>query len=98
MSPLLSGAVLTPRSISIIATSILASLWLIRLGYRTPMLVGSVLVTVMLLLGTGWTSVQIGPFYAQRLSAAGCHPDRRRGRSRSGEPRVQQRLAGPRSR
>lgn len=36
MSPLLSGAVLTPRSISIIATSILASLWLIRLGYRAP--------------------------------------------------------------
>jgi EmrB/QacA subfamily drug resistance transporter len=62
MSPLLSGAVLTPRSISIIVTSIFASLWLIRLGYRTPMLVGSALVTVMLLLlGTGWTSVQIGP-------------------------------------
>jgi len=50
MSPLLSGAVLTPRSISIILTSILASLWLIRLGYRTPMLVGSALVMVMLLL------------------------------------------------
>ena len=46
----------------IIPTSILASLWLIKLGYRIPMLVGSVLVTVMLLLlGTGWTSVQIGP-------------------------------------
>ena len=62
MSPLLSGAVLTPRSISIILTSILASLWLIRLGYRTPMLVGSALVTVMLLLlGTGWTEVHLGP-------------------------------------
>ncbi len=62
MSPLMSGAVLTPRSISIIVTSILASLWLIRLGYRMPMLVGSGLVTVMLLLlGTGWTSVTVGP-------------------------------------
>jgi EmrB/QacA subfamily drug resistance transporter len=62
MTPLLSGAVLTPRSISIIATSIFASLWLIRLGYRIPMLVGSALVTVMLLLlGSGWTAVQIGP-------------------------------------
>lgn len=62
MSPLLSGAVLTPRSIAIIVTSIFASLWLIRLGYRKPMLVGSALVTLMLLLlGTGWTSLQIGP-------------------------------------
>jgi MFS family permease len=62
MSPLLSGAVLTPRSIAIILSSILASLWLIRLGYRKPMLIGSALVAVMLvLLGTGWTSVQLGP-------------------------------------
>jgi EmrB/QacA subfamily drug resistance transporter len=62
MSPLLSGAVLTPRSIAIILSSILASLWLIRLGYRKPMLIGSALVAAMLLLlGTGWTSVQVGP-------------------------------------
>lgn len=62
MSPLLSGAVLTPRSIAIILSSILASLWLIRLGYRKPMLIGSALVTVMLLLlGSGWTSLQVGP-------------------------------------
>jgi EmrB/QacA subfamily drug resistance transporter len=62
MSPLLSGAVLTPRSIAIICTSILASLWLIRLGYRKPMLIGSALVMLMLLLlGTGWTSLQLGP-------------------------------------
>jgi EmrB/QacA subfamily drug resistance transporter len=62
MSPLLSGAVLTPRSIAIILTSILASLWLIRLGYRKPMIAGSVLVAIMLLLlGTGWTTLQLGP-------------------------------------
>lgn len=62
MTPLLSGAVLTPRSIAIILTSIVASLWLIRLGYRKPMLIGTALVMVMLvLLGTGWTSVQLGP-------------------------------------
>ena len=61
MSALLSGAVLTPRSIAIIVTSIVASLWLIRLGYRIPMLAGSALVMIMLLLlGTGWTSVQVG--------------------------------------
>jgi Na+/melibiose symporter-like transporter len=61
MSPLLSGAVLTPRSIAIIVTSLFASLWLIRMGYRKPMLIGSALVMLMLLLlGTGWTSVQLG--------------------------------------
>jgi EmrB/QacA subfamily drug resistance transporter len=60
MSAFLSGAVLTPRSIAIIITSTLASLWLIRLGYRIPMLVGIGLVMAMLLLlGTGWTSVHI---------------------------------------
>ena len=63
MTPLLSGAVLTPRSIAIIITSLYASLWLIRLGYRVPMLVGAGLVMVMLLLlGTGATEVHLGPF------------------------------------
>src|SRR5207245_1795164 len=60
LSPLLSGAVLTPRAIVMIVTSILASLWLIRFGYRWPMLIGSALVTVMLLLlATGWTEVHL---------------------------------------
>jgi MFS family permease len=62
MSPLLSGAVLTPRAIVMIPTSVVASLWLIRLGYRLPMLVGAVLVTAMLLLlAAGWTDVRLGP-------------------------------------
>ncbi len=80
MDALLSGAVLTPRSIAIIVTSIFASIWLIRLGYRIPMLVGSGLVMIMLLLlGTGWTSVQIGtltisgfPLLAIMLFIGGC--------------------------
>ncbi|MFN8512886.1 MAG: MFS transporter [Thermomicrobiales bacterium] len=56
-----SGTVITPRALLMIATSTLASIFLIRLGYRLPMLVGMALVTTSLvLLGLGRTSVQIG--------------------------------------
>jgi EmrB/QacA subfamily drug resistance transporter len=62
LSPLLSGAVLTPRAIVMIVTSVMASLWLIRLGYRLPMLIGAGLVTLMLLLlASGWTELTLGP-------------------------------------
>jgi MFS family permease len=60
-SALLSGTVLTPRAIAMIVSSILASLYVIKLGYRLPMLVGMGLVaTTLVLLGTGWTGVQLG--------------------------------------
>jgi EmrB/QacA subfamily drug resistance transporter len=56
-----SGVVLTPRAIVMIAVSTLASLFVIRLGYRWPMLLGMLLVGVtQVLLGQGWTSVQVG--------------------------------------
>ncbi len=42
MSTLQSGLVLTPRSIGMIATSMVTSLFLVRWGYRWPMLVGTV--------------------------------------------------------
>jgi MFS family permease len=62
MSSFLSGAVLTPRAIAMIVSSVLTSLYVIRLGYRLPMLAGMALVALMLLLlGPGWTSVEIGP-------------------------------------
>ena len=61
-SPLLSGTVLTPRAVAMIVSSVLASLYVIRLGYRLPMLVGMGLVALTLvLLGTGWTGVSLGP-------------------------------------
>ena len=63
MDAYLSGAVLTPRAIVMIVISVLASLFIIKLGYRVPMLVGMALVALMLLLlGPGWTQVQIGPW------------------------------------
>lgn len=60
-SALLSGTVLTPRAVAMIVSSVLASLYVIRLGYRLPMLVGMGLVGLTLvLLGTGWTGVSLG--------------------------------------
>ena len=44
MSTLASGFILTPRSIGIILASIGTSLFLLRRGYRLPMLIGTVLI------------------------------------------------------
>jgi MFS family permease len=45
-----------------ILASTAASIFIIRLGYRVPMLIGMVLVmTTLLLLGQGWTTVHLGP-------------------------------------
>jgi len=63
MSPFESGAVLTPRSIASIVVATLASLYVIRLGYRLPM-VGGVLIRSLglVLLGQAWTTLDLGPF------------------------------------
>ncbi len=50
MSPAESGAILTPRSLAMMATATLASLFIIRLGYRLPMILGMLLVIASLLL------------------------------------------------
>lgn len=64
MSPFESGAVMTSRGLTIIATSALASVYVIRTGYRLPMLAGMAIVAVSLvLLGQGWTDVQVGPIH-----------------------------------
>jgi MFS family permease len=61
MSPVESGAILTPRSIAMTATSTIASLYLIRLGYRLPMLAGmACIVGTMLLLSHVWVSLNLG--------------------------------------
>lgn len=55
MSPVESGAVLTPRSVVMSATATLTSLFLIRLGYRLPMAVGVTTISLALfLVGQGW--------------------------------------------
>src|SRR5207249_10220574 len=61
MSPLESGAVLTPRSIAMMVTSTVASFALIRYGYRRPMIAGLGLVVLTLfILSRGLQSLSIG--------------------------------------
>ncbi|MCC7371156.1 MAG: MFS transporter [Chloroflexi bacterium] len=61
MGPLESGAILTPRSLVMIAVSTTVSFTLPRLGYRMPMLAGMLCVTSALtLLGVDWQTVRAG--------------------------------------
>jgi EmrB/QacA subfamily drug resistance transporter len=56
-----SAAVLTPRAVVVMLTSMLASLSIRRLGYRAPMLLGMLFVgATFLLMAQGWSSVRIG--------------------------------------
>ena len=60
--PLESGAILTPRSLVMIAVSTSISFLLHRLGYRLPMLAGIGCVAgALLLLGQGVTGISVGP-------------------------------------
>jgi EmrB/QacA subfamily drug resistance transporter len=62
MGPLESGAILTPRSLVMIAVSTSISFLLHRVGYRVPMLAGATCVAiVLLLLGHGFSGLSIGP-------------------------------------
>jgi hypothetical protein len=61
LSPFESGAVLTPRALTAIGTSLVSSMLILPLGYRLPMVVGMVLASVnLVLLGTGAIGVQLG--------------------------------------
>jgi MFS family permease len=61
MSPALSGAVLAPRSIVMVGVSAAASLFLIRWGYRLPMVAGLLFwVAVLLLLSQAWGPIDVG--------------------------------------
>jgi MFS family permease len=61
MGPLESGAVLTPRSLTMIVISACTSLFIIRLGYRVPIVLGMVgMIASMLIVGQGWESLSLG--------------------------------------
>jgi EmrB/QacA subfamily drug resistance transporter len=68
MGPLESGAVLTPRSLTMIVMSACTSIFIIRLGYRVPIVLGMAgMIVSMLILGQGWDTlafggVDLGPF------------------------------------
>jgi EmrB/QacA subfamily drug resistance transporter len=61
MSATAAGALLTPRAIIMVVTSTLAAFFLIRFGYRLPMILGVCLVSVSLLL-TGLGPEQVSLF------------------------------------
>src|SRR3984893_6556554 len=68
MSPAETGLLLTPRSIMMIVMSTVASVWLLRDGYRLPIVVGTSIVVVGLLVlgflsdGLQLGRLSVGPF------------------------------------
>jgi Na+/melibiose symporter-like transporter len=61
MSPALSGAALAPRALIMVPTSAVASIFLIRWGYRLPMVAGLLFwIAALVLLGQGWGGLTIG--------------------------------------
>jgi MFS family permease len=61
LTPFESAAVLTPRAVVVMATSALASLYVKRLGYRVPMMLGMVFVGgTFILMAQGWSSLNLG--------------------------------------
>jgi MFS family permease len=61
MSTFESGAVLTPRSITMIIVSACTSLFIMRLGYRLPIIVGMIgMIISMVIIGQGWDAVTLG--------------------------------------
>jgi MFS family permease len=79
LSPAESGAVLTPRSAVMMGASALSSMYLVRLGYRGPMLAGlAFMVLTLVLLSQGWSNLALGgltigafPLTAAILSLSG---------------------------
>jgi MFS family permease len=63
LTPFASAAVLTPRALLVVFTSTLASLYVKRLGYRMPMLIGMLLVGLtFVLLSQASSALKIGPW------------------------------------
>jgi MFS family permease len=61
LTPFESAAVLTPRAVVVMATSAIASMYVKRLGYRVPMMLGMVFVGgTFILMAQGWSSLNLG--------------------------------------
>ena len=61
MSTFESGAVLTPRSVTMIVVSACTSLFIMRLGYRVPIILGMIgMIASMLIIGQGWDGFDLG--------------------------------------
>jgi EmrB/QacA subfamily drug resistance transporter len=61
MSPLESGAILTPRSVMSILLGTITSFLLLRIGYRIPIMIGLGIIAISnVILGQGWVGAEIG--------------------------------------
>jgi EmrB/QacA subfamily drug resistance transporter len=61
MSPLESGAILTPRSVMSILLGTITSFLLLRIGYRIPIAIGlGIIAASNVILGQGWVGAEIG--------------------------------------
>jgi MFS family permease len=61
MSTFESGAVLTPRSLTMILVSACTSLFIMRLGYRLPIVLGMIgMIASMIIIGQGWDGIALG--------------------------------------
>jgi MFS family permease len=61
MSTFESGAVLTPRSLTMIVVSACTSFFIIKLGYRVPIVLGMLgMIASMLIIGQGWDGLALG--------------------------------------
>lgn len=61
LTPFESAAVLAPRAVVVMLMSFVASMFIKRLGYRLPMLLGMAFVAVnFVLMAQGWSSLQVG--------------------------------------
>lgn len=76
MSPLESGAIMTPRSLTAILLGTITSFLMFRLGYRAPIVVGLALISVSnVILGQGWAGDELGvltlaPFALMAITVA----------------------------
>jgi len=75
MSPLESGAIMTPRSLTAILLGTITSFLMFRLGYRAPIVVGLALISVSnVILGQGWSGeldmVMVAPFVLMAITVA----------------------------
>ncbi|MDO8567883.1 MAG: MFS transporter [Dehalococcoidales bacterium] len=60
MSTLQSGLILTPRAVGMAITSIIASMYIMRWGYRRPILIGTIfMIIALVLMGFELTSVDL---------------------------------------
>ena len=72
MTPGESGLILTPRSIAMATLSTVSSFFLIRVGYRKPMILGALVVALsLILMSQGWHDITLFGWHVPNLMLLG---------------------------